>query len=112
MKKLIALAAVVGAPVVAFAQLGNLQGIVDAIGTIVNALIPIAFAAALLFFFWGLALYLLAGGNEDSQAKGKTMMFWGVIALFVMASIWGIVSFINEALGISEETTVTVPSVQ
>ncbi|MCK5060073.1 MAG: hypothetical protein KAR00_02975 [Candidatus Pacebacteria bacterium] len=113
MKKNIALFAILGAPVIAFAQnLSNVQTLVQAIGSIVDLLIPIAFAAALLFFFWGLAMYLLAGGNEEAQTKGKTMMLWGVIALFVMASIWGIVAFINQALGIQETTSVTVPSVQ
>lgn len=111
MKKVIALSATLGAPVVAFAQLGNITNIVTALGNIVNLLIPIAFAAALLFFFWGLAQYILSSGNEEAKEKGKQMMLWGILALFVMASIWGIVTFLGTALGITQSGSITVPTV-
>ncbi|MEK7514583.1 MAG: hypothetical protein AAB587_02065, partial [Patescibacteria group bacterium] len=91
MKKIIALAAIVAAPAVAFAQLGNITSLVNQISNIITLLIPVAFAAALLFFFWGLAQYIMAGGDETTQKAGKDKMLWGVIALFVMSSIWGIV---------------------
>lgn len=111
MKKIIAVAVVLGAPVLAFAQqLTNIQTLVTSIGNIVELLIPIAFAIALLFFFWGLAQYILAAGSDEAKAQGKNMMIWGVIALFVMASVWGIVAFIGQALGI-QQGTVTVPTV-
>ena len=72
---------------------------------------PIAFAAALLFFFWGLAQYVLAAGNEEGKVDGKTKMLWGIIALFVMASVWGIVGFIGDALGIDQGADINAPGV-
>ena len=112
MKKLIAIVATLGAPALAFAQgLTNIQTLVTSIGNIVELLIPIAFAAALLFFFWGLAQYVLAAGSDEAKAQGKNMMIWGVVALFVMASVWGIVAFIGSALDISPTGTIVVPTV-
>lgn len=101
-------------PVVVGAQnLGNVQDIVAGINVLVNTLLPIAFTAAVLFFFWGLATYLLAAGDEGAQDKGKRIMLWGVIALFVMSSIWGLVRFIQSAVGVNGNVnTVNVPGFQ
>lgn len=106
--------ALVFLPAFAFAQgnLNNLQTIVRGLGTVVNLLIPIAFAAAVVFFFWGLALYILNAGNEEKKAEGRRIMIGGVIALFIMASIWGIVAFLRNALGVGTDKAEVVPTVR
>jgi hypothetical protein len=67
----------------------------------VNLLIPIVFAVALLVFFWGLVMYIF--GKEDDKAQAKKTMIWGVVALFVMASVWGLVAFIGSAVGVGQD---------
>jgi len=109
---IIAVIALALVPVVALAQLTEVEGIVGSIGRIVNLLLPIVFAIGLLVFFWGLAKYILAAGDPAKASEGKSIMIWGVIALFVMAAIWGLVRFIGESLGISTtDTDVTAPGV-
>jgi hypothetical protein len=99
-------------PTLAFAQdLGAFQTLVDSIGTIVQSLTPIVVALALLYFFWGLAKFILAAGNEVDRAKGRDIMIWGIVALFVMISVWGIVNLLDESLGLDTVDTVDVPSV-
>ena len=77
---------------------------------LVNTLVPIAFTAALLFFFWGLAKFIL---NPDERESGRNLMIWGVIALFVIASVWGITKILGETVGVDTTiTTVKVPGVK
>ena len=40
-------------------------------------------------------------------------MIWGVIALFVMVSVWGLVGFIGNAIGVTPGAagTPTIPTV-
>jgi hypothetical protein len=71
-----------------------------AVRWIIDFLIPMTVALALLFFFWGLAKFILHADNEDARAGGKQIMVWGIVALFVAISIWGIVYFIQRELGI------------
>jgi len=99
-------------PMVAFAaaDLTNVETLVKSIGRIISLLIPIVFALALLYFFWGLAKYILSAGGEDKE-NGKNVMIWGIVALFVMASVWGIISFMSSALGLNGGTSVTPPTV-
>lgn len=77
----------------------------DSIYTIVVYLIRISFSVAVLFFFWGIARFILAAGDEKKIEEGKRMMFWGVIALFVMASISGIISLLQGTLGVPGTNT-------
>ena len=111
MKKVI-LAALALAPAFAFAQsLGNLETLVTSIGRLVGLALPIVVGIALLVFFWGLVKFIFAQGNEEAKADGKKIMLWGLIALFVMVSVWGLVNFIGSSLGINQGDTVIVPTV-
>ena len=102
MKKVI-LATLAFAPVLAFAQqLGNIETFVSSIGRVVGLALPIVVAIALLAFFWGLVKFIFAQGNEESKADAKKIMLWGLIALFVMVSVWGVVRFIGSAIGITD----------
>ena len=92
-------------------QFDNVEGLIESGSRIVGMLIPIVFALGLLFFFWGLAKFILSAGNPEAASSGKHLMIWGVLALFVMASIWGIVNFLGESFGISFDETFTPPTV-
>lgn len=101
-------------PALALAQAVNftpIENALIAIRGIVSIAIPIAVALAVLFFFWGLALYVLAAGDSGKREEGRNKMIWGVIALFVIVSIWGIVGFLGGLLGIGQGGTAPVPGV-
>lgn len=100
-------------PALAFAAepLNNINLIVQSIGQIVTRMIPIVFALILLYFFWGLAKYVLNSSDEEARKAGRGMMIWGIVALFVAASVWGLTEFIANALGINEVSGVVVPGV-
>lgn len=86
--------------------LTGVESFVRDLGDIVDLLIPIAFAAAVLFFFWGLAKYILSAGDTEKREQGRNIMIWGVIALFVMASVWGLVAFIGDFFGVDQNANV------
>lgn len=69
-------------------------------GNLVELAIPIVMGLALLGFFWGLAKYIFSQGNEKSTMEGKKVMLYGLVALFVMVSVWGIIGFFQRDLGV------------
>lgn len=101
-------------PLFASAQLANVTNLIEEVGDIVDLLIPIVGALALLYFFWGLANFILASnsGDEPMKDKAKNTMIWGIVALFVMVSVWGLVEFVGEALGVDPEDNQSIPGVQ
>ncbi|MCI0619846.1 pilin [Candidatus Wolfebacteria bacterium] len=94
-------------PRVVFGQ--TITGILDTAGGIVGRLIPIVAGVALLVFFWGLVRFIASAGSEDGRKAGKQIMLWGIIALFVMIAIWGIVAFIRVSLGVNQEDNPNAP---
>ena len=111
MKKVI-LASLALAPMFVFAQqLSNVETFVQSIGRLVGVALPIVVAIALLAFFWGLVKFIFAQGNEEAKSDAKKVMLWGLIALFVMVSVWGLVRFIGSALGIGEGGSINLPTV-
>jgi hypothetical protein len=101
MKKLALIVGALALPLTSFAALGNISGLVTDIGNIINQIIPILFALALLGFFYGLVMYIFVG-DDEKKTKAKQTMIWGVVALFVMASVWGLVRFIGNAVGVDQ----------
>ena len=81
----------------------GLQNLIDAAGGIISYLIGLVVALSLLVFLWGLVKFLFhVSGDEKAVEEGKNIMFWGVIALFVMTSVWGLVWFLNDSFGIPQ----------
>lgn len=81
-----------------------------AIKSMIGTLIPIAFSLAVLFFFWGVAKFIFASGSGKDE--GKKIMVWGVVAIFVMSSVWGIVAFVSETFGLEKSATATIPTIK
>lgn len=105
MKKVI-LGALLFAPSLVFAQqLGNVTRLVNSVRNIIDLLIPLVAALALLYFFWGLAQFILSSGDEEKRGNGKHIMIWGIVALFVIVSVWGLVRFIGDAIGVQPTGT-------
>jgi hypothetical protein len=78
---------------------------------IVNILIPVAFGLAIIYFFWGLAQYIRSAGDPEAAAKGKSIMIYGIIAIAVMASMWGLVGWLASIFGVGGGTAPTIPSI-
>ncbi len=90
-------------PILAFAAVDTSKGaakILKVIGDLTDMSIGILVTLALFAFFWGLVRYLFKLGGSKTPDNGRSLMIYGIIALFVMVSIWGIIHNIGENLGI------------
>ena len=107
MKKAIFAAGAWALPLLAFAQ--TLQTILQTLKNILDFLIPFLITLALVFFLWGLALFILKAGEE--KEKGRDIMIYGIIALFVMVSIWGLVRVLNNTFNVGAGGGAPIPGV-
>lgn len=69
---------------------------------IINPLITVLFALALVYFLYGVAQFIMAQENEEMRNQSKTHMLWGIIGLFIMISVFGILNLIVNTLGVSD----------
>lgn len=85
------------------------EGALEAIG----AGIPVLVALALAIFIWGGVVMIVSAGDDTSRKEGQTRMLWGLFALFVLVSVWGIVQLIQVFFGVGETTVVpTLPGAE
>lgn len=100
------------APLAASAQsLQPLANLIGAVARLVGALVPILITLALVAFFYGLVKYLWGAGGKGDAKKGRDLMIWGLITMFVMVSVWGIVRLGQDALGVNPNAGASSPQV-
>ncbi len=110
MKKTLLILAILFVPGVAFGQRAPTLGSLLKSGlNILNLLIPFIIGIGLVIFLYGVVRYVLAGGSED-KAAARQIMLYGIIALFVMVSVWGLVNLIRDGLGISNNPNIVAPT--
>ena len=63
--------------------------------------IPLIFAVAVVMFIWGVVQYVIHDDEEAKKDKGKQFMVWGIIALTVMISVWGLVGIVGRTFGLN-----------
>ena len=67
---------------------------------LIRTAIPVLVGVALLVFLWGLAKFIFRiGGDEKAVSEGRNLIVWGLIAIFVMVSVWGIIEFVSKDIG-------------
>lgn len=66
---------------------------------ILNPIIGLLFALATVVFLYGLVRYLMSPGNEEIRKTNKQHMLWGIIGMFIMISVFGIMKIILNTVG-------------
>jgi hypothetical protein len=90
---------------------GALVSLVQMISTLIGMLVPVAVALAVLCFFWFLIKFITSEEEGDKKRKALGGIGYSILALFIMVSIWGIVGFLGNILGIGQGGSVPIPSV-
>jgi hypothetical protein len=72
-----------------------------------NAMIPFLFAVAIIMFIWGVIKFFIINSDEEAKREqGKQFMIWGIVALAVMLSVWGLVGILKTTFGLNTGATI------
>ncbi|MEI6627272.1 MAG: hypothetical protein WCL61_01635 [bacterium] len=72
----------------------NTMDLAGAASILISGAIGSAGILALIAFVWGSLEWILSQGDEKRITKGKDMMKWAVIGLFVLFASYAIINFI------------------
>ena len=53
---------------------------------------------AIVAYFWGMAINITHFGGDDKDGKRQSFFLWGIVILFVMVSIWGIIKLLENTI--------------
>ena len=90
-------------PFLTYAQ--TLGTILQDISDILNTVIPILMILATLVFLWGIITYITAAGDEEKLKSARTFIIWGLVGLFVMVAVWGLVQVLLNTFGVGTPGT-------
>jgi len=62
---------------------------------LMNMLIGVLAALALVVFFIGLVRYIRDAADAKGHAEGRERIIWSLIALFILFSLWGILALMS-----------------
>ena len=107
MKKALTAGAFYALPLFAFAL--TLEDTTKTVAKIIGAIVPIIGALLLIYFFWGIAQYISAGGDDEKRTAARNMMIYAVIGMFVAFSIFGLVRLIGNSVGTTDNSSLPLP---
>lgn len=94
---------------------GNLKTLIDDLtNNVIGAAGTLFMALAVVAFFFGMAQFIYASRDADTtkMKNGKQFMIWGIISLFVIFSIYGIIRFAQTNLGIQGSSDIEIPTIR
>ncbi len=77
--------------------------ILKANALIVNPLIILMFAFALVGFLWGVKDYIVHADDQEVRAKGTMHMLWGFVGMMIMISTFTIMKIIVNSFGLNAD---------
>ena len=67
---------------------------------IINPAILLVFAAGFFLFMWGLVQFLFKLEEGGKHEEGIKHMMWGIVGMFIMVGVYGIVSLLNNTFNL------------
>lgn len=62
---------------------------------ILNPLIGFVFALAMAYFLYGMYDFIRNNENDTDREDGKRHMIWGIVGMFIMVAVYGIIGVIT-----------------
>lgn len=104
MKKLAAFVIAFLIPTLAFAQGASVDTVLSRVGTWVQTGTYLLVAIAILVFIYGIVRYVIAPDEKQKESAQK-LILWGVVGLFAIVSVWGLVNFLANSTGVGPGVT-------
>jgi hypothetical protein len=68
---------------------------------IVVPLVTLVFVLAVLIFIWGVAGMIIYRENAEKREEGQRHILWGVVGMFIMIGVYGIIRLIANTVGVA-----------
>lgn len=67
---------------------------------VLNPVIILMFALALVYFLYGVTQFLLNPGESENRDTGKRHILWGLVGMLVMFGVYAILNIISGTFGL------------
>lgn len=67
---------------------------------IIGGITSLAFGLAIIFFVWGIFVFIMNANDSAKREEGKKRMVFGMVAIFIMVSIWGLIKIARNSVSL------------
>jgi hypothetical protein len=115
MKKILSLLTVFS-PAIVFAQADvpvarTIDGLLNWVIYIAGRALPLLILAALVLFLFGIVKRFFWSKDDANKGEAGRYILWGVVALFVMVSVWGLVNLLRGSFNLDNSNIPVAPAI-
>ena len=88
---------------------GDIQTILSNTQEVLQIILAIVMTLAIIVFIWGIVKFIAAAGNPQKMTQAKYTILYGIIGIAVMATITGIIAFLQSYFGVTGGIPIEVP---
>lgn len=77
----------------------KLSGLIYKFSSFLGTLVPLIMGLAVFIFMYGLLVYMMNVGDEGKRKESIQYITAGLIGLFIMVSLWGLVYIVSGTFG-------------
>ena len=115
MKKIFAAVVLAFAPAIASAQqlsaINNINDVTSKFTSILNTVTVLLVSISVLWIIINVVLYLVGGKDSEKRTEGGKRILYGIIGLFVIISIWGLVSILKNSFATNNTSSQDINNV-
>lgn len=82
----------------------DFSGLIDKVTGVLNQIVPLLIGLAVVVFLYGVLKFITAAGDETKRKEGKDIIIYGIIGLFVMVAVWGLVWILLNTFSLQTQT--------
>ena len=79
---------------------------------VIRLAIAAVFTLAVLVFAWGIVRLIAASSNAEEVRKAKGIIWWGLVGMFILASLGAIIAFFQGEFDIAPGVPIKPPQFQ
>lgn len=116
MKKLLSLLASISPALALANQTGQpvartIDGLLSWVIYIAGRALPLLILAALVLFLFGIVKRFFWSKDSADRTEAGKFILWGVVALFVMVSVWGLVNLLRGSFNLDNANVPPAPAI-
>ena len=66
---------------------------------VLEPIVYLLIGIAVVFFLWGVVQFVSGADSEERVKEGRNHMIWGLVGLFIMVSVVGIMNLLCNSIG-------------
>ncbi len=116
MKLLLSILTLALTPVFTFAQgtapvTRTVDGFLNYVIYLAGRALPLLILVAVVLLLFGIVKTFFFSSSDDGRKEGKSFIIWGIVALFVMVSVWGLVNVLRATFQLDNNNVPLAPAV-